>query len=159
MFSHNAVFILDTFSVYFKIPPKNVAKRCIDDENAYHSNSSSASPPGAAGETSNELLDTSEDLFPDTAIFYDADTAFLLDATLLSDSDTVNEDIHLPDNKNLNPFQFLWSTIPLESLLNSATFKPPTILTGLINGKLSILYMQYILPLLHSKSCCASLRL
>jgi Reverse transcriptase (RNA-dependent DNA polymerase) len=124
--SQNAVFLPDTFSEYYKIPPENIAKIYITDDNSYDSDSES-SP--TEWESSDEIIDPSEDLFPDTTAYYDTSDSPPSDASVSSQSDTDDDDLLFPVDDPVEPLPVpvihRFSGIPRE-LRNLQTSYNPT---------------------------------
>jgi hypothetical protein len=132
--SRNAVFLPDTFSDYFKIPPEKIAKIYITNDSAYDSDDDSAS-----WESSDEVIDPSEDLFPDTTIHYDTPKTSSPPHSA-SDASDDDADLNLPDDVPLEPIPVpvlhRFSGIPRELCNLQTSFNPNT------NGKLNTFKKQ-----------------
>jgi transposase InsO family protein len=134
--SRNAVFLPDTFSEYYKIPPENIAK-IITDDNSYDSDSESSPPEW---ESSDEIIDPSEDLFPDTTVHYNVTDSPTSDTSISSHSDTDDDDLLFPVDDPIDPLDPI-EPLPLPVLnrfpafpVNCAIFKHLTTLLPHNNG-------------------------
>jgi hypothetical protein len=123
--SRNAVSLTATFSEYYKIPPENIAKIYITDDNSYDSDSES-SP--TEWESSDEIIDPSEDLFPDTTVHYDVTDSPPSDTSVSSQSDTDDDDLLFPVTAPIEPLPVpvlnRFSGIPRELRNLQTSYKP-----------------------------------